>query len=79
MYADDTTVCASAITPDGLNAIFNKELDTVEKWICQTKLILNIAKTNPLYLAQIILSRDGKRLTQKDLNKLQNTGAEYCR
>lgn len=56
MYADDTTVYASAITPDGLNAIFNKELDTIEKWIFQTKLILNTAKTKPIIFGSNILS-----------------------
>lgn len=56
MYADDTTVYASAITPDGLNAIFNKELDTIDKWIFQTKLILNTAKTKPIIFGSNILS-----------------------
>lgn len=59
MYADDTTVSISARTPDDLNAIFNKELDTVEKWICQTKLILNTAKTKPIIFGS---NRSLKRL-----------------
>lgn len=45
MFADDATVYAPATTPDGLNVILNRELDTVEKWIGQNKLPLNTAKT----------------------------------
>lgn len=39
---------ASAITPDDLNVILNKVLDTDVKWIFQNKLILNTAKTKPI-------------------------------
>lgn len=44
MYADDTTVYASATRSVDLNVILNKELDIVGKWVFQNKLILNTTK-----------------------------------
>ena len=48
MYADDTTVHASATTPADLTTILNRELDIIGKWIFENKLILNISKTKSI-------------------------------
>ncbi len=48
MYADDTTVYASAQTLVELMAILNEELESTEKWILENKLILNTSKTKSI-------------------------------
>ncbi len=48
MFADDTTVYASATTCADRTAILNSELDFIEKWILENKLILNTSKTKSI-------------------------------
>ena len=46
MYADDSTIYASALTNNELEIIINKELNGVAEWVKANKLVLNISKTN---------------------------------
>ncbi len=48
MYADDTTVYASAQTSVELTAILNEELESIDKLILENKLILNTSKTKSI-------------------------------
>lgn len=50
MYADDTTVYASAKSISELSSIQDKELKMVEQWVSNNKLILNISKTKSIGL-----------------------------
>ena len=46
MYADDTTIYASAQTSNELETTINMELIKLAKWVSQNKLALNTLKTN---------------------------------
>ena len=43
MYADDTTVYASAKTAEELTVILNRELSSIGKWVLEKKMVLNLA------------------------------------
>lgn len=45
MYADDSTLYASANTLGELGKVLNEELKLVEEWITVNKLVVNIEKT----------------------------------
>ena len=49
LFADDTTLYASSNQLDGLNPIFNNDLDCLCDWLKANKLSLNIAKTNYMF------------------------------
>ena len=44
MYADDSTIYASATTTKDVTETLNKELQSVLKWVTSNKLVLNISK-----------------------------------
>ena len=44
MYADDTTVYASAKTAEELTVILNRELSSIAKWVLENKMVLNLAR-----------------------------------
>lgn len=46
MYADDSTIYASALTTGELNSVLKEELKAVVDWVNNNKLVLNVAKTN---------------------------------
>ena len=46
MYADDSTIYLAAATVDDLNANLASEMTKVVDWINNSKLILNVSKTN---------------------------------
>lgn len=50
MYADDTTLYASAATVNNLSKRLKKELMSVTKWIKDNQLILNIPKTKTIII-----------------------------
>ena len=50
MYADDSTVYASACTVEALSQTLNKELELIEEWMVNNKLILNKGKTKCIML-----------------------------
>jgi hypothetical protein len=48
MYADDSTIYASATTTNDVTETLNKELQSVLKWVASNKLVLNISKTKSI-------------------------------
>lgn len=48
MYADDTTVYASAKTAEELTVILNRELSSIGKWVHENKMVLNLTKTKSI-------------------------------
>ena len=51
MYADDSTIYASATTTNDVTETLNKELQSVLKWVASNKLVLNISKTKSIVFA----------------------------
>jgi hypothetical protein len=45
MYADDSTIYASATPANEVTETLNKELQSVLEWVASNKLVLNISKT----------------------------------
>ena len=45
MYADDSTIFASAITANEVTETLNKEVQSVLEWMASNKLVVNISKT----------------------------------
>ena len=58
MYADDSTIYSSALTPRDLEKVLNEEL--VLKWVNINKMVLNIKKTKC-----ILCSKRGGRVEPK--------------
>ncbi len=50
MYADDSTVYASASTVEELEDVLNKELKLIMEWVTENRLALNIEKTKSIVL-----------------------------
>ena len=48
MYADDSTIYASATTAKEVIETLNKELQFVLEWVPSNKLVLNISKTKSI-------------------------------
>ena len=48
MYADDSTIYASATTANKVTETPNKELQSVLEWVTSNKLVLNISKTKSI-------------------------------
>ena len=48
MYADDSTIYASATTANEVTETLNKELQSVLEWVARNKLVLNISKTKSI-------------------------------
>ena len=48
MYADDSTIYASATTANEVTETLNKELQSVLEWVASNKLVLNISKTKSI-------------------------------
>ena len=48
MYADDSTIYASATTANEVTETHNKELLSVLEWVASNKLVLNISKTKSI-------------------------------
>lgn len=59
MYADDTSIYTSAKTSAELTQVLNRVLGTIERWVKQNKLVLNISKTKSIVFGSShSLSRD---------------------
>ena len=48
MYADDSTIYASATRNKEVTETINKELQSVLEWVSSNKLVLNISKTKSI-------------------------------
>ena len=48
MYADNSTVYASAKTANEVTETLNKQLQSVLEWVASNKLVLNISKTKSI-------------------------------
>ena len=48
MYADGSTIYASATTANEVTETLNKELQSVLEWVASNKLVLNISKTKSI-------------------------------
>ena len=79
MYADDSTMYASATTANEVTETLNKELQSVLEWVASNKLVLNIFKTKSIvfgtnhYLSsrpQLNLVMNGVAVEQVEETKL---------
>jgi len=79
MYADDTTVYASAKTAEELTVILNRELSSIGKWVLDNKMVLNLAKTKSIIFGsnhslrvepELRLCIDGTSIKQVKVTKL---------
>ena len=48
MYADDSTIYASATTANEVTKTLDKRLQSVLEWVASKKLVLNITKTKSI-------------------------------
>ena len=48
MYADDSTIYASATTANVVTETLNKELQSVLEWMASNELVLNVSKTKSI-------------------------------
>ena len=53
MYADDSTIYASATTANKVTITLNKELQFVLEWVTSNKLVLNISKMSRIVLPAV--------------------------
>ena len=53
MFADDSTINASATTANEVTETLNKELESVSEWVASTKLVLNISKTKTMKVIRL--------------------------
>jgi F0F1-type ATP synthase delta subunit len=54
MYADYSTIYASATTANEVTESLNKELQSVLEWMASNKLVLNVSKTKSIVFGTII-------------------------
>ena len=71
MYADDSTIYSSALTPRDLEKVLNEELVLIRKWVNINKMVLNIKKTKC-----ILCSKRGGRVEPKLHLKLDDKEIE---
>ena len=67
MYADDSTIYASATTANEITENLNKELLFVLKWVASNKLVLNISKTK-----SIVFGTNHSLSSRPQLNLIMN-------
>ena len=79
MYADDSTIYASATTANEVTEALNKELQSVLEWVASNKLVLNITKTKSIVFGtnhslssrpQLNLVMNGEAVDQVEETKL---------
>ena len=63
MYADDSTIYASATTTNEVTETLNKEFRSVLEWVASNKLVLNISKTK-----SIVFGKNNSRSSRPQLN-----------
>jgi hypothetical protein len=67
MYADDSTIYASATTANEVTETLNKELQSVLECMASNKLVLNISKTK-----SIVFGTNHSRSARPQLNLVMN-------
>ena len=67
MYADDSTMYASATTANEVTETLNKELQSVLEWGANNKLVLNISKTK-----SIVIGTNHSLSSRPQLNLVMN-------
>ena len=72
MYADDSTIYSSALTPRDLEKVLNEELVLIRKWVNIYKMVLNIKKTKCI----VLRSKRGGRVEPKLHLKLDDKEIE---
>ena len=79
MYANDSTIYASATTANEVTKTLNKELQSVLEWVASNKLVLTISKTKRIVFAtnnslssrpQLKLVMNGVAIEQAEETKL---------
>ena len=71
LYADDSTIYSSALTPRDLEKVLNEELVLIRKWVNINKMVLNIKKPKC-----ILCSKRGGRVEPKLHLKLDDKEIE---
>lgn len=85
MYADDSTIYASATTANEVTETLNKELQSVLEWVASNKLVLNISKTKSIVFGtnhsrpQLNLVMNGVAVEQVEETKSLAVTLDYKR